>query len=346
MPTRVIDAFGRQPAGWIFAEMLVAIALIGCVDYSTGYEIRLLPFYAGPVFVIAWFCGRTGGLVGGFLAGVASLSADWLAHDPDLGGWTEGWEILRHLGSSLAVALVGSALKSRSDIAAARIALLEHSERLEEEIVTISDAEQRRIGQDLHDGLCQYLAGLSCSATMLRDDLQKLNLASEAGAARDLAAMLQDAVVQTRDLARGLVPARVAQVGLALALEALAQSVSRMHGIACTFHPEGALPHCDDHAAVHLYRIAQEAINNAIRHGNARAIAISLRIKREWMELRVSDDGVGLGKNGAAGIGLDIMRYRARLVGGELTIAQPEKGGTVVSCVAKRICPDDEPAPV
>ena len=96
--------------------------------------------------------------------------------DPDLQGWIGVWEVTRHVGFILIVAVVGAALRAKSDIATERIALLEHSQRLEREIVNISEAEQRRIGQDLHDGLCQYLAGLTCSASSLRDDLQKLHL--------------------------------------------------------------------------------------------------------------------------------------------------------------------------
>lgn len=324
--------------------MALVVAVIGFLDYITTYRIRLLPFYAVPIFVTGWFCGRRAGLLAAAVCGVVWWYTNWTNGDPDLHSWIEVWEILRHVGSFVVVGLTGAALRSKNDIAAARIALLEHSERLEEEIVTISDAEQRRIGQDLHDGLCQYLAGLSCAATSLRADLEELHLDAEARAARELATMLQDAVVQTRDLARGLVPARIAQVGLAFALEALAQSVSRLHGITCTFEPHGTLPHCDDHAAVHLYRIAQEAVQNATRHGHARKIVISLQVEREWMALRVTDDGAGLREATAKGMGLEIMRYRARLVDGELTIEQSESGGTVVSCMAKRICPDDEPA--
>ena len=137
----------------------------------------------------------------------------------------EAWETSRHFGFFLIVALVGSALRTKSDIAADRIALLERSRRLEREIVNVSEAEQRRIGQDLHDGLCQYLAGLTCGASSLRDDLEKLDVRAEADTASELVKLLQDAVVQTRDLAHEFVPAQVNRLGLVLALESLAQSI-------------------------------------------------------------------------------------------------------------------------
>ena len=216
-----------------------------------------------------------------------------------------------------------------------RIALLEHSQRLEREIVNISEAEQRRIGQDLHDGVCQYLAGLTCAASSLRDDLQKLHLNGEANTADELAKLLQEAVVQTRDLARKLVPAHIDRLGLVLALELLADSVTRLHGVTCTFAFHGANPDCDQHTAIHLYRIAQEAINNATRHGQARNIAISLEAADHSMTLRVSDDGGGFSESDSEGTGLIIMRYRARLLGGELTIGQRNNSGTTISCTAR-----------
>src|SRR4051812_20276266 len=223
--------FAQQQRSWIIAEMAVVVLVIGVLDFVTGYKIRLLPFYAGPIFVMGWFCGRRAGVAAALISGAIWWSANWFNGDPDLTGWVMSWEIFRHLGFFVIVALTGSALRSKSDMAAARIALLEHSRRLEREIVAISDDEQRRIGQDLHDGLCQYLAALTCSATSLRDDLRKLNMADEAKTAGELAARLQDAVVETRDLSRELVPAHVGQVGLVIALESLAQSITRLHGI-------------------------------------------------------------------------------------------------------------------
>jgi signal transduction histidine kinase len=330
--------FAQQPRAWIVAEMALAVAVIGVLDFTTGYQFRLLPFYAGPIFVVGWFFGKRFGIATALASGWIWWCANWYNGDPDLHSWVQAWEIFRHVGFFLVVAWTGAALRMKSDIAAARIELLEHSQRLEHEIVNISEGEQRRIGQDLHDGICQYLAALTCSAVSLRDDLQKLQLREETETAAELATSLQDAVVQTRDLARGLVPAHVGQVGLVIALESLAQSVSRLQGIACTFRVQGPAASCDEQVAMHLYRIAQEAINNAAKHGKARNIAVSLETSEDLLTLRVLDDGVGISESGAngTGMGLALMRYRARLNGGELTIEQPPGGGTLISCTAKR----------
>jgi|SRR3954452_5018732 signal transduction histidine kinase len=333
---RLPKAFAQQPPAWIFVQMLAALVVIGFLDYWSGFEVRLLPFYAAPIFVVAWYCDKRLAVLTALLASGISLTADWLDADPDLKGWTQSWEIARHLGSCVVVALVGFALRGKRDIAEARITLLERSQRLEREIVRMTEAEQRRIGQDLHDGLCQYLAALSCSATSLHDDLENLHLTNEAEAAGELATLLQDAVVQTRDLARGLVPAHVARVGLSVALDSLTQSVTRLHGINCTFETQGTKNHTDL-IAKHLYRVAQEAINNATRHGKARNIAVSLDAAEDLTILRIADDGVGFSPEdvNGSGMGLNLMRYRARLNGGELTIEQPESGGTMILCTAK-----------
>lgn len=329
--------YSHQPRAWIFAQMVTAILLIGLLDLFTGYQISFVLFYGVPIFVVAWFCERKLAWLAALLACILwSLVAQRTGH-PYMRGWNEAWEVGVHLGFFLFTASVGSALRANHDTAAARIALLEHSQRLEREIINVSDAERRRIGQDLHDGLCQVLAALSCSATSLRDDLEKLNLPTEADVAGELAALLRDAVAQTRDLARGLLPVRLDQVGLVLALEALAKSVTQLQGVQCTFESHPATQKHEGGAALNFYRIAQEAINNATRHGRPHNIAISLNTKGHVTTLRVADDGTGIRENGIneSGMGLSIMRYRARLNGGDLEIGQREGGGTVVLCTAR-----------
>jgi signal transduction histidine kinase len=262
------------------------------------------------------------------------LTADWITHDPDLMSWTRPWEITRHVATTLVVALVGSALRAKTVTAAARIELLERSQRLEREIIKIRDAEQQRIGQDLHDGLCQYLAALACSATSLSEDLRKRKLKSEAAEATELAGLLENAVIQARDLAHELVPAHLAQVGLVLGLQSLTDSVTRLQRIHCTFETHGVGRKYPDDEAKHFYRITQEAINNAVRHGKAHNILVSLHNDSEVTTLQILDDGVGFFEPEAngSGMGLSLMRYRAHQLESELDISHPPSGGTLVSC--------------
>jgi signal transduction histidine kinase len=275
------------------------------------------------------------GITTAVVSAIIWWSTNWFNGDPDLHSWISAWEITRHSVFFVLVAWTAGALRAKNDIAAGRIALLEHSRRLEQEIVNISEAAQRRIGQDLHDGVCQVLAALSCSAASLRTDLENRQLMAEARTAGELARLLQAAVVETRDLARSLVPAFVSEVGLALALEALAHSVSTLHRVNCTFTLCGRESAVDEEVATHLYRIAQEAVSNAIKHGKASHIALSLDLAEDCSTLQIVDDGVGISeKPSSDGMGLAVMAYRARLTGGELTVEPLPGGGTAISCMA------------
>ena len=327
--------FGRQPRALIVAEMAAALLVIATVDFVTDDKIRLGLLYAAPICGLAWFCGKKWGIAAAVSASLVWWYVNWSTGDPILHSSSEAWETSRHFALFLIVALVGCALRKKSDIAADRLALLEHSLRLEREIVNISEAQQRRIGQDLHDGLCQYLAGVTCGASSLRDDLEKLDVRAEADTASELVKLLQDAVVQTRDLAHGLVPAQVSRLGLVLALESLVQSVHRMYGVTCSFQFHGDSQNWDEQAAIHLYRIAQEAINNATRHGRARNILVFLEAVDHSISLRVLDDGVGVSQSCSEGVGLRIMRYRARSIGGQVTIERRNGTGTTVSCTVR-----------
>jgi signal transduction histidine kinase len=339
-------SFTRQSRAWIIFEMTALLVVIAALDFVTSYRIRFVPFYAVPIFVLAWFCDKKWGIAAGLFSSLTWWCANRFTGDPDLRGPIAVWEVSRQIAFFLAVAVVGSALRTKSDIAAERIALLEHSQRLEREIVNISEAEQRRIGQDLHDGLCQYLAGLTCAASSLRDDLKELRLYTGAKNADELVRLLGDAVVQTRELARKLVPAHINRLGLVLALESLTQSVTRLHGVNCTLQCQVSSANWDEHTAMHLYRIAQEAINNATRHGTARNIFLSLDATGRSIRLRVVDDGAGFSESQSQGMGLDIMRYRARLIGGKLTIKRQNGRGTIVTCTARTNLQQSESADV
>ena len=331
---RLVTAFQRQPRTWIFVEAASLLIPIAIYDYSTGYEVSLSILYCVPIILAAWYCDKKSGLLMALMAGITWWWADVQAGHPYLQSWLEGWEVFVRCGFFIITAIGTSAVKEQRDASASRIALLEYTQRLEREIIGISEREQERIGQDLHDGICQILAALSCSAASLKSDLEGHNLAAEAKVADELAGFLRDAVVQTRNLARGLVPVQMDEAGLASALEELTASATRLLGVRCVYESDGAPLIGDNVVATHLYRIAQEAINNATKHGKAANVLVSLSEERQGTTLRIADDGAGISKtaNGNNGMGLGLMHYRARLVGGELGIEQPPTGGTIVSC--------------
>ena len=212
--------------------------------------------------------------------------------------------------------------------------------RLEREILEASASEQRRIGHELHDGLCQQLTGAAFSAEILARKLQA-KAPDAVPAARKLADEIDQAITQARTLARGLNPMEVHADALAAALDDLAGKISSTFGVTCRFLRRGdgeGVPGDNNTAATHLYRIAQEAISNAIRHGGAKKIEVTLRAEGGSLSLSVADDGKGFDPHdGAAapqekpaGIGLQTMSYRAKMISGILDVRPGRRGGVVV----------------
>ena len=210
--------------------------------------------------------------------------------------------------------------------------------RLEKEILEISEREQRRIGQDLHDGLCQHLAGIEMLSQVLA---QKLAPKFKDGSVRatEIAKAVREGISQTRLLARGLSPVTLESEGLMSALTELAVNTGKMFHVRCEFDCPEVVKFDDHAAATHLFRIAQEAVSNAIKHGNARKISIQLREDASQLYLQVSDDGRGFPENfpGSTGMGLRIMQTRIGMVGGTLTIERQPAGGTSVVFAAPKI---------
>ncbi len=206
--------------------------------------------------------------------------------------------------------------------------------RLEREILEISDRERQRIGQDLHDGICQHLAGIELMSQVLE---QKLAPRSKADAARagEIARYVREAISQTRSLARGLSPVTLEAEGLESALRELAANAEKMYGARCVVLVSGVPVKCELGTGIHFYRIAQEAVSNALKHGKASEISIELAASDEWTMLSVRDDGTGMpGKNPGGGMGLRIMRYRAGILGGTLAWEPNHPHGVRVICTA------------
>lgn len=206
---------------------------------------------------------------------------------------------------------------------------------LEEELLGISDREQQRIGQDLHDGLCQILAGLRMKAELVASEVKEDS--EEKSNLDEIADSLAGAMAEARTLARGLCPVAIEAHGLMSALEELATESSATGRIDCQFACERPVLVDHSHVATHLYRIAQEAVRNAVRHGNAKSISMTLsRLDGESL-LCIDDDGSGLPANAfkSQGMGIRIMAYRAERIGGSLEIGPRKPKGTQVVCTFK-----------
>ena len=205
--------------------------------------------------------------------------------------------------------------------------------RLEKEILEISDREQRRIGQDLHDDLCQTLAGIELMSEALEEKLAAKSRQESVQAAH-MAERVQRAIEQTRMLARGLSPLEMESTGLMAALSELASNTQQHFSIRCVFEVSRSVMLDDAAAATHLYRIAQEAISNAIKHGKASEITIPLKAEHDQITLAINDDGAGFSQSRKrlGGMGLRIMSYRAGVIGGSLEVRRAPGKGTLVRC--------------
>lgn len=325
----------------MIAVTFVLVIVIGFVDFLTGFELSLLVFYLLPV------CLAVAAVGWGFGVATALVSVGtWLAGDLAAGARFANplvpcWNAIIALGIYLVVIwLLASVLALQREmeerVRQRTVALTEEiaeRERLEKALLEIGQRERRSVGHDLHDGLGQHLTGTSLVAQALRTRL----LARQAEEAADMGKIVElidQGIEQTRSLARGLLLAQIEPNGLVIALQELADSISRQFRVACEFDGDSAVDLAESGTATHIYRIAQEALRNAVRHGRARRLRVGLAGSDGTLTLTVRDDGIGLPppESRGQGLGLRIMAHRAAIIGAIFTIEARPEGGTLASC--------------
>ncbi len=234
---------------------------------------------------------------------------------------------------SWSTTVLGTATGQAPHVIATGIDVTERK-HLEKAVLEIGAKEQRRIGQDLHDDLGQHLTGIAFLSRVLQDRLAESSVPETADAAK-IVELVNEAIQKTRELARGLVPVQTESRGLMSALQRWAGEVSDVFQVECRLEcPEPVL--IDENTlADHLYYIAVEAVNNAIKHGSAKNIFIRLGKRNSSGILMIEDDGVGFRVASAneSGLGLGIMNYRAKMTGGSIEIQSVPGSGTAVTCL-------------
>jgi len=212
---------------------------------------------------------------------------------------------------------------------------------LEREILEIAGREQLRIGSDLHDGLGQDLTGVALMLRSVVAQLRKENSTARTDV-EDIISLVNGAIESTRAMARGLAPVGADRGGLIAGLQSMAVRGMERYGVRAHFNTSLKEPlTLDDGAATHLYRIAQEAFTNAIRHGRVTQVTIDLVTAESTLTLSVQDNGRGFDERNATnnGMGMKLMRYRAQMLGGDVTIANNKGGGVVVRCTCPHLAP-------
>lgn len=219
---------------------------------------------------------------------------------------------------------------------------------LEQEILDISERERRRIGNDIHDDLCQRLVAIKLKGEVLNGLLEKLDPAL-ARRGIDICGMVGESTRLCRDIARGLSPMDLVGEGFVVGIDKLVKSTEALHDIPCFFYCPHTVLVESPSAAVHLYRITQEFLNNAVRHGNPSSIEVRLEMNLEYVRIEVANDGKPYPGPGPSntGLGLKIQGYRAATIGAELKIQARSDGveGTMATCIAPHsACNPDSPS--
>ena len=323
----------RQPRWLLVLEALTLLAVIGLIDYRTGWEWSLFAPYALPIVIATWGIGFRTGIVFSFLCAFTYMASD-LGSNPYHTSYGFAIAVISRWFYFMILVVALAALKSRRELDRQRIQSLEQLCELERQILQTSEREQQRIGRDLHDGLGPHLAAIGYAANCLASELQQRN-SCEAAQAQEICTLARDAVSNARDLAHGLFPTHLDGLGLSIALAELARNASAQTGLPVSFYGMGEPKVADSETGIHLYRIAQESLSNAVKHSGAAKITIALNMASSGaLRLTVADDGKGmkLPIRGSRGMGLHSMNYRANSLRGKLKIDSKPGEGTIVSC--------------
>ncbi len=220
-------------------------------------------------------------------------------------------------------------LEKDKRLVAAQVALKESQEQL----LAISEREQRRFGEELHDGLGQQLTAIELRCQAMKADLPS-NRTDLKKQISEISEFLREAVTQTRSLARGLSPVNLGSGGLMGALAGLASRMSTAGGIKCVLECPSPILMEDTPVESHLFRIAQEAVNNAVKHSEASRVVVRFTKNDRAVRLEIIDNGKGLPKKALLhqGLGLQIMKHRASVIGAELEFKSKSGTGVTVTC--------------
>lgn len=333
--------FEQRSHSWVVSVTLLTIIAIGAVDFVTGWELSFSVFYLLAIGLAAWYVGMRFAVFVSILSVAVSLAGDLAAggrYSSHLVSW---WNASIMLTFYLVVAWLLVKLRVFYAELEARVrqrtlALTQEMaerERIERELLEISEREQRRIGRDLHDSLGQHLTGVALAGQVLEEKLAARNLPETADAS-ELVELVQEGISLSRKMAKGLHPVDMENDGLMQALEELTTISGDLFRVSCRFECDSPVIIRDAVTSGHLYRISQEAISNAVKHGKAKNITVQLETLEDGIALNIKDDGSGLPDSAARGkgMGLHIMAHRASIIKGKFDARRAPSGGTLVSC--------------
>ena len=315
---------------------LILAGMIGYVDYVTGYEHSMHFFYFLPISLAAWYGNFAFGITMVVVCVMTRVVADLAAGIPALRFWNIGMAFASYVLFAGVVSKLGTLVRELDRRVDERTAAYEREmierRRLDHEIAQVADRERRRLGHDLHDKLGQHLTGTALAAEVLKEKLAARG-EPETSDAEKLVRCLEEGIDFTRNLARGFFSPELRAEGLVVALQNLAETVSEQSGIDCVLYDDELISIRDSTVANQLFRIAQEAVANSVKHADARHVHIRLAMDGSELCLSVVDDGVGFpDKPRSGGLGLHLMRHAAALSGGTFDIRRNGEKGTIATC--------------
>jgi signal transduction histidine kinase len=325
-----------------WAIVIVSIGLLGIADYAVGSAESFSVLYLAPIVFATWFIRLEAGAVAAILSVLVGLLVEFTL----VGGHSIAPLHVFAGAVRSALIIAGIWLLDLAKKAARRQSLaliwrtrslrveVERGRRLEQEIVNASAREQLRLAQDLHDGIGQYVSALTFLSRMLADDLH-LHGSAQAALADRIVALVRRTNQVTRQVNRTLQIPDTNGEGLSVALQSLAADVEELTGVHCEISTDQAVPRLDEFRTLMLFRIAQEAFNNCVKHARPHSIRVSLTIVKEVLILVVMNDGhsAGSSRPGEPGSGSLLMKLRAELIGAQLEAGPVTADEYRVRCV-------------
>ena len=331
----------RSSVKWMLT--LAMVAFIGYIDFVTGDEIAFSIFYLVPIWFCTWFLGTRAGVGVAIIASIIWFYVDAglrpAYSQPIIAVWNGLMRLLFFFVAVLAAMMI-KRMKHQLLREVSRRDLdlrgeVRRRRQLEKELVELSAREQVRIAQDLHDGLGQYLSALTFHARMLADDL-RLQRSPQLPQAERIVSLIRATNQITRDIDRALRVPRAGDGDFFVIIRALGNSLEQLTGVRCEIDTSDTLLVLDEFCTVMLYRIVQEALNNAVKHANPRVIRVEMAVHDQTLNISIADDGRGFSADGEreqqAGNGIRAMNLRAQLIQARLQFGRAEGGGCRVQC--------------
>jgi signal transduction histidine kinase len=321
----------------IMVIALLLIALICYIDYVSGYEQTMLLFYLVPVAIGTWFGNAAYGFTLSMLSVIAWVISDLAAGVPFAGIWNVAMAAAAYGVFTIMLWKLRTLVLTLDERVRDRTEALRHEmaerQRLDREISGIAERERRRLGQELHDTICQHLTGTALTAETLREKLAG-RAAAEVSEADKVVGYIEEGIDLARNLARGFFAPELDAEGLLTALQSLAGNTSEGFEVECHVDADSNLRVGDAAVATQLYKIAQEAVRNAVKHSHAQKIEIRLFRKGRVLTLAIADDGIGIPERlpQPEGLGLRLMAHGAAMIGARFRAASNGTGGTTVTC--------------